>query len=234
LPQSKEKDSLTIRDLPPEERPRERLQRFGPSALSAQEIIAVILGRGIAGESVMYTAARLLKRFDDLTGLADASLEELSQVKGIGPAKASQIKAAFELSKRVQNAAGSSSKQPVRTPEEVMAVVRGELDGLKKEHFRVLCLDTRNFLIKDAGVSIGSLDASIVHPREVFKEAISACASSVIFVHNHPSGDPRPSDDDIRLTKRLAEVGELVGISVIDHVITGSEKFVSLKREGLF
>jgi len=228
------KKSFTIHDLPLSERPRERLQKLGVEALSSQEILAVILGRGVAGESVMVTAQRLLSQFGNLKGIASASVEELSQVKGIGIAKASQIKAAFELSSRLEGYSEVGDKPIVKTPEDVVSLVRGKLKGKKREHFLAILLDTRNQLIRVSEISIGSLDTSIVHPREVFKEAISASATSVIFVHNHPSGDPGASEDDIKLTKRLAEVGEIVGIDVLDHIILGDKDYLSLKREGLF
>ena len=228
------KDSFTIHDLPVSERPRERLQKFGAEALSAQEILALILGRGVSGESVMVTGQRLLRRFGNLKGIAGASLEELFQVKGIGLAKASQIKAAFELASRLDGYSETGKKTIVKTPEDVVSLLRGRLKDKKKEYFVVLLLDTRNQLIKTSEVSVGSLDASIVHPREVFKEAITGSAASVILVHNHPSGDPAASDDDISLTKRLVEAGEIVGIDVLDHVIIGDNNYLSLKREGLF
>jgi len=226
--------SFTIHDLPLSERPRERLQKLGVEALSAQEILAVILGRGVSGESVMVTAQRLLSKFGNLKGIAEASVEELSQVRGIGIAKAAQIKAAFELSSRLDGYAQTRAKTVVKTPEDVIGVVGGRLRGKKKEYFLALLLDTRNQLIKVAEISVGSLDSSIVHPREVFKEAISASAAAVIFAHNHPSGDAEASPDDIELTKRLAEAGELVGIEVLDHIIIGGKNYSSLKRKGLF
>jgi len=226
--------SMTIHDLPLSERPRERLQRFGVEALSAQEILSLILGRGIAGESVMVTAQRLLSQFGSLKGIAGASVEELSQVKGIGLAKASQIKAAFELANRLEGSLEISRKPLVKKPENVVDLVRGRIKKKKKEHFLAILLDTRNQFIKVAEISVGSLDSSLVHPREVFKEAISATAASVIFAHNHPSGDPTASEDDVKLTKRLAEAGEIVGIDVLDHIIIGDRVYLSLKREGLF
>lgn len=222
------KDSFTVRDLPPDERPRERLIHRGVESLSAQEILAVILGRGVKGESVMVTAQKLLSKFGSLRGIADSSVEELSRVNGIGPAKAAQLKAAFDLSRRLADGP-RQDRAPVKSPEDVVAVLAGTLKGKKKEHFLVLLLDTRNRLIRVSPVSVGTLDSSIVHPREVFKEAISASAASVIFVHNHPSGDPEPSPDDIELTRRLVEAGRLLGILVLDHVIVGDGAFLSLK-----
>lgn len=163
------KKSFTIHDLPISERPRERLQKFGVEALSAQEILALILGRGIAGESVMVTAQRLLSQFGSLKGIASASVEELSQVKGIGIAKASQIKAAFELANRLEGYSDAGSKPVVKTPDDVVGLVRGRLKGKKKEYFLALLLDTRNQLIKVAEISVGSLDGSLVHPRRCSK-----------------------------------------------------------------
>jgi len=227
------KDSFTVRDLPLSERPRERLLKLGSEALSAQEILALILGRGIKGESVMVTSQKLLSRFGNLKGVANASLEELTQTRGIGPAKAAQIKAALELSKRLEADVGEKPRPVLKSPKDVVAVVKSQLKGKKKEHFLVICLDTRNRFINCKPVSIGSLDTSIVHPREVFKEAVSSSAASVIFVHNHPSGDPEPSKEDVELTKRLAKAGEIIGIDVLDHIIVCDKSYLSLKAKNL-
>jgi len=183
---------------------------------------------------VMVTAQRLLSQFGNLKGIAGASVEELSQIKGIGLAKAAQIKAAFELANRLEDYSEAGDKPLVKTPDDVASLVRSRLRGKKKEHFLALLLDTRNQLIKVSEISVGSLDTSVVHPREVFKEAISASAASVIFVHNHPSGDTEASEDDIRLTKRLAEAGEIMGIDVLDHIIICDKQYLSMKGKGLF
>jgi DNA repair protein RadC len=228
------KNSFTVRDLPLSERPRERLLKLGSEALSAQEILALILGRGTKGESVMVISQKLVSRFGDLKAIANASVEELTQIKGIGPAKAAQIKAALELSRRLEADASEKPKPVLKSPGDVAAEVRSKLKGKKKEHFLVLCLDTRNRLIDSRLISIGSLDTSIVHPREVFKEAVSSCAASVIFAHNHPSGDPEPSKEDIELTKRLAAAGEIMGIDVLDHIIVCDKSHSSLKAKNLF
>jgi DNA repair protein RadC len=182
----------------------------------------------------MMTSQKLLSRFGSLKGVACASVEELTQMRGIGSAKAAQIKAALELSRRLESDAGERPNRILKSPEDVVAVARGQLKGKKKEHFLVLCLDTRNGLINRKLVSMGSLDTSIVHPREVFKEAVSSCAASVIFAHNHPSGDPEPSREDIELTKRLVEAGEIIGIEVLDHIIVCDKDYVSLKARNMF
>lgn len=225
--------SFTLRDLPISERPRERLLQHGIEALSSQEILALILGRGTKGEPVMVASQRLLSTFGNVKGIADASMEELMQIKGIGTAKAAQIKAAFELGRRAAASDYQATGGAVSKPEDVVAQVRMKLKDKKKEHFWVLLLDTRNKVIKMSEVSVGSLNASIVHPREVFKEAISASAASVILAHNHPSGDPQPSKEDIEITKNLVAAGQLMGIEVLDHIIVGDKDYISMKAQRL-
>lgn len=179
----------------------------------------------------MVTAQRLLSRFGNIRGISNASLEELSTVKGIGIAKASQIKALFELAKRKDE--DSIEKVPIKTSGDVVKIVRARLKDKKKEHFVILCLDTRNCLIKMGDISIGALDANYVHPREVFKEAIQSLAYSIILVHNHPSGNPEPSEDDLVITRRLIESGKIIGIEVKDHIIITENGHFSFKEKKL-
>lgn len=223
--------SFTIHDLPKDERPRERLVKFGEQALSAQELLQLILGRGVAGESVAITAQKLLSHFGSLQKLSEASIEELSSIKGIGLAKAAQIKAAFEIGRRLSTQAPSYKSKELTDPEKVYRLVKSKLKDYHKEHFYIIALNSRNYSI--AEVSVGSLNASIVHPREVFAEAIKSKAASVIFVHNHPSGDPDPSEGDLLLTKKLVESGKILGIEVFDHIIVVKDGFFSFKNKGL-
>ena len=188
--------SFTIHDLPKEERPRERLVKFGEQALSAQELLQIILGRGIAGESVAVTAQKLLSQFGSLQRLAEASIEELSSVKGIGIAKATQIKAVFEISRRLSTQTPSYKSKELTNPEKVFKFMRSRIKDYKKEHLYVIALNIRGWTV--AEVSVGTLDTMLGHPREAFVEAIKSNASSVIFVHNHPSGNTEPSKEDFR------------------------------------
>ena len=228
------KKSFTVRDMPEQDRPRERLQRFGIQALSTPEVIALILGRGIKGEPVLVCAQRLLNDFGDLKGIAAASVDMLMNTYGIGPAKASQLVAAFELARRADMNVEIGVKISARNPQEIAEFIQNTLKGKKKEHFIALLLDTRNRLTNVVEISIGNLDTSIAHPREVFKEAIAATASSIIIAHNHPSGDCTPSADDIELTKRLVKAGEIIDITVLDHIIVSDTGYLSLKAKGLF
>lgn len=230
------KNYYTINDLPHTERPRERLANYGAEALSAQELLALILGRGIAGEPVMLTAQKLLARFGSLEQLVNASLEDLQSVKGIGFAKACQLHATLEISRRIHDKssrqAGSKFKT-LLTPEAVYQVIKPKIAHLKKEHFILASFDTRNRLIGVDTISVGTLNSSLVHPRELFSVAIRRHAASVIIAHNHPSGDPDPSDEDLRVTKKLVEAGKLMGIQVLDHIVVAQDSFFSFSSESI-
>lgn len=222
--------SFTIHDLPFEERPRERLVKFGEQALSVQELLQLILGRGVAGESVAVTAQKLLVEFGSLQKLSEASIEELSSVKGIGLAKATQIKAVFEIGRRISTQAPSYKSKELTDPEKVFKFMRSKIKDYHKEQFYMIALNTRNLTVSE--VSVGTLDANLVHPREIFSEAIKSKAASVILVHNHPSGNPEPSEDDLVITKKLTEAGKILGIEVTDHIIIARTSYFSFKEKG--
>ena len=230
------KNSFTIHDLPLEERPRERLVKFGEQALSVQELLQVILGRGIAGESVAVTAQKLLTDFGSLEKLSEATVEELSQIRGIGLAKACQIRACFEIARRTyNNDQTSKTNQKAKTvlsAEDVYKLVKSKLKNYTKEHFFVLSFDTRSKFLGMDEISIGTLNANLVHPRETFEAAIHRHSAQVIIVHNHPSGNTEPSKEDLEVTRKLVESGKILGIEVTDHVIVSKDSFVSLKERG--
>lgn len=223
---------LTIKSLPEELRPRERMQKAGPGALSAAELLAITLGSGSMEESALDLAHRLLQSSRGLRFLAEASFEELCGVKGIGPAKAAQVQAAVELGKRL--ACMEQGLRPtVRSPQDVCSFVMEEMCYLDREHFRVVILNTKNQVLAVETISVGSLNSSLVHPREVFKPAVLKSAAAVILLHNHPSGDATPSSEDLEITRRLAEAGKLIGIEVLDHIIIGDHVFTSLKERAV-
>jgi DNA repair protein RadC len=215
-----------------DERPRERLIRYGAQALSSTELLAIALRTGTEDRSAQEMAEHLLQRFHGLRGVAKASLKELARVKGVGPTKAMQIAACVELGRRLA-ARVSEPKPIIHSPEDVADLLMPELSGEKKEHVKSLLLDTKNRVMSVNSVSVGSLDSSIVHPREVFKDAIAASAASIILAHNHPSGDPTPSQEDQQITLRLVKAGEILGVDVLDHLILGDGKWVSLKQIGM-
>ncbi len=223
--------TFTIHDLPEEERPRERLIKLGEQALSVPELLQLILGRGIAGESVAITSQKLLSQFGSLQKLSEANVEELSEIKGIGLAKATQIKAVFEIGRRINTQTVPYKSKELIDPKNVYQLIKSKLKNYHKEHFYIIILNSRNWSVEE--VSIGSLNTSIVHPREVFAEAIRNKAASVIFVHNHPSGNPEPSESDLVTTKKLVEGGKILGIEVLDHVIITKKTFLSMKEKGL-
>ncbi|MGJ7920552.1 RadC family protein [Neobacillus sp. LXY-4] len=224
-------DSLMIRDFPQDERPRERFIQHGPTSLSNHELLAIMLRTGTKNESVLQLSNRLLTHFEGLRLLKDATLEEITAIKGIGSAKAIQILAAVEIGRRIANLV-HEDRYVIRSPEDGAKLMMNEMRFLTQEHFVCLYLNTKNQVLHKQTVFIGSLNASIVHPREVFKEALRRSAASIIAVHNHPSGDPAPSREDIEVTKRLAECGKIIGIDLLDHLIIGENKYVSLKEKG--
>lgn len=227
-----ERYTVAIKELPTEERPRERLLRYGPQALSTAELLAIVLRTGTQERSAIGLAEYLLSQHDGLRGVATSSVDELARVKGIGPVKGVQIAACVELGRRLA-AYVDVERQAIRSPEDVAQYLMPKMRDAAKEHFVSVLLDTKNRVMKTLTVSVGSLDASIVHPREVFKDAIAASAASVIVAHNHPSGDPTPSAEDRQVTARLVEAGQLLGIEVLDHLIIGDGRWISLKAQGM-
>lgn len=226
--------TFTVRDLPRSERPRERLIRFGADKLSSQELLALVIGRGIPQRSVMTIAQELIARFGSIQGISNATIAELSHIKGIGMARATQLKAVFELGKRQEiEKENNYESYDIRDPQGVVRAVRKTIKDKAKEHFKLILLNTRNKIIGLSTVSIGTLNASLVHPREVFKDAIRHSASSVVVAHNHPSGNPEPSEEDLKITRRLVDSGKILGIEVLDHIIIGKNAFISLKTKGL-
>ena len=223
---------LMIRDFPISERPRERLLKEGAQALSNQELIAVILGTGTRKESVLQLSQRILHYFNGLRLLKESTVKELKLINGVGDTKAMQLLAAIELGSRVHKLAQVEDRVVIRSPEDVSRFVMEDMRFLQQEHFVALYLNTKNYVIHKKTVFIGSLNSSIVHPREIFKEAFRHSAASIICLHNHPSGDPTPSREDIEVTKRLVESGRVVGIELLDHIIIGDKKFTSMKEKG--
>ncbi|MCX7711357.1 MAG: DNA repair protein RadC [Clostridia bacterium] len=226
---------LKMKDLPLSERPYEKLEKLGAEMLSNAELLAIIIKTGNRKESSLDLANRVLscdKADKGLPFLHDLSLEQLREIDGIGKVKAVQVKALTELSKRMASTFNMHAKKALTSPQDVCGLLMEEMRHLKKEVFKGVLLDVKNHVIKQVNVSVGSLNSSIVHPREVFSEAVKMSCSSIIFVHNHPSGDPEPSREDIHTTNRLVDAGNILGIKVLDHIIIGDGKYVSLKEKG--
>jgi DNA repair protein RadC len=222
---------LVIRDLPAGERPRERMDQYGPEALSNSELLAIVLRVGSRGESAVRLGERLLSEFEGLAGIARARIPQLSALPGMGLAKAAQVKAAFELGKRLATSV-DEARAVVRGAADVVALVREELRLREQECLAAVFLDARNQVLRMRILTVGTLTGSPAHPREVFKEALAQGCASVILCHNHPSGDPTPSRDDVALTARMVKAGEVMGIPVLDHIIIGGGRYVSLKEAG--
>lgn len=224
---------MRMKQLPCEERPRERLESQGVDALSNIELIAVILGSGTQGKPVLTLAAELLARFSSFVALAEASITELCELKGLGKAKAIQLKAALGISHRLAKEIGVP-KGSILTAEQAYLFVRDHLAYQKKEIFGVILQDVRGCAIKWEEISVGTLTQTLVHPREVFYPAVQHRAASLILAHNHPSGDPSPSPQDLHLTRILIQAGRLFGIHINDHIIVTNSGYVSLKECGVF
>lgn len=217
---------LQIRDLPEEEKPREKLRRHGPTALKNYELIAVILGRGSRKEGILELSRRIISQYGNQVIFSKGDVEKIEKVLGLSPVQACQLVASFELGRRLF---GKQTEVFLKSPQEVFEYAK-DLTRLKKEYLRGLYVDTRNKLIRDEVIAIGTLNASLTHPREVFHPAIESHAAAIILVHNHPSGDPSPSKDDIELTRQIYKASRILNIDILDHVIIGNEKYVSLKE----
>ena len=222
----------TIREMPTSERPRERLVEYGSKNLSNTELIAILLRTGSTGENVITLSARLLTRFGGLAGLGKAAFAELCGERGLSEAKACQLLAALELGRRYISLA-PEERIIISTPQDAANLVTGEMGSLEQEHLRVILLNTRNEVLSTHEVYVGNVNSSVVRPAEVFRPAVRNNATSLIVVHNHPSGNPAPSDDDIAITADLVESGKLLGIEVLDHLVIGSgQRYVSMNENG--
>ena len=227
-----DKPVYRIADLPADERPRERLARLGPQALSTAELLAILLRVGVQGENAVQVGQRLLSKFKNLAGLQRVPFEEICEQHGIGKAKAAQIKAAIELGRRLMIET-PDERPTINSPADAAALVAYEMSALEQEHLRVILLDTRNGVLDIVEIYKGSVNSSQVHVGELFKPAIRRNASAIIVVHNHPSGDPTPSPDDVAVTRAIVQAGKLLDVDVLDHMVIGQGKWVSLKERGL-
>jgi len=221
-----------ITDLHETERPRERLASLGPQALTNAELIAILLRVGVTGENAVQVGQRLLQQFGGLGGLHRAPIEELIDQHGIGEAKAAQIKAAIELGRRL-TLESPEERPTINSPADAAALVQYEMSALEQEHLRVLLMDTRNHVLDISEIYRGSVNTSQVRVGEVFKAAIRRNATAIIIIHNHPSGDPTPSPDDVAVTRAFVQAGKLVDVDVLDHLIIGRGRFTSMKERGL-
>jgi len=220
----------TIRELPQRERPRERLREFGPKSLSNTELIAILLRTGLPGENVLALSSRLLARFDGLAGLGRVSFAELCAERSLSEAKSSQLMAALELGRRFVSLA-PQERAVINSPQDVANLLLAEMSVLDQEHLKVLLLNTRNEVLGIQEIYVGNVNSSVIRASEVFRPAVQANAPSIIVVHNHPSGDPAPSSQDVDITKELISAGKLLGIELLDHVVLGSgNRFVSLNE----
>ncbi len=229
---SNSKPAYRISDLHESDRPRERLASLGPQALTNAELLAILLRVGVQGENAVEVGQRLLKKFGGLSGLHRVPLKELTAQRGIGGAKAAQIKAAIELGRRL-TLESPEERPAINSPADAAALLQYEMSALQQEHLRVILLDRRNRVLEVNEVYKGSVNSSQVRVGELFRDAVRANASAIIVVHNHPSGDPTPSPDDVAVTRAVAQAGKLLDVDVLDHIVIGQGRWVSLKEKGL-
>lgn len=224
--------TYTIRDLPEGERPRERLARVGPQAMSTAELLAIILRVGSGGENAVRLGERLMAEFNGLSGLTRAAVGELQEVRGVGLAKATQIMAALELGRRLM-ATSPEERPTISSPADAANLLMSEMAFLDQEHLRAILLDTRNRVLGIRTIYIGSLNTAVIRLAEVFRPAIRENAAALIVAHNHPSGDPSPSPEDVSVTREMVKAGKLLELRLLDHLIIGRHRYVSLKERGL-
>src|SRR3989338_4954643 len=224
--------TYTLHDLPVDERPLERLVKYGIESLSLQELLSLIFGRGVKGEPVISISQKLISSFGSLDSLSEASIEELKKIKGLGLAKACQLKACFEISRRLRKEENLNKKKNkiINSPKDIFPLLKEKVINFYKEYFMVASLDNRNKIINIDTVSVGTLNSSLIHPRETFEIAIKNHAAGIIICHNHPSGELKPSEDDLIVTQDLVKAGKLLGIEVFDHLIITKDGYYSFKE----
>lgn len=225
-------EPLKIKDIPQSERPREKLLSQGVESLNNEELLAIILGTGVKGENVINLSRRIISELNGLDGILSASLEQVKAIKGVKDSKGSQIIAIAELSKRI-GSLKTTIRQKVNKPNDLADLLYPEMTSLTQEVLKLIILNTKNEILKTKDVFKGTLNSSLVHPREIFNEALKSSAASIIICHNHPSGDPTPSKEDITITKRISDCGRLLGVNLTDHIIIGNNKYVSLREKGI-
>lgn len=225
--------SIKLKDMPEFERPREKLLALGAESLTNSELLAIILKTGVKGENVVSLSGRIISEFGGLDGILSAGYNDITQIRGVKDSKATQIIALAELFRRFQTIRSQKQQFKVTRPSDLAELLYNEFIDYNQEILKLVMLNTKNIVIGIKDVFKGSLNSSIVHPREIFSEALKRNSASIIVCHNHPSGDPTPSKEDINITLRLKECGKIVGIDLIDHIVLGNNKFVSLKEKGI-
>ena len=225
--------NLKLSDIPVNERPMEKLLKFGADNLSNAELLAVLLRTGTRGENIISLSTRILSEINGLDGLLNLNIEEIRKIKGVKDVKASQILAVVELFSRFKTLKASKEELKITSPNDIGNLLINEMSNLNQEVLKVILLNTKNIVIGEKDIFKGTLNSSIVHPREIFREAVRRGSASIIVAHNHPSGDPTPSKEDINITLRIKECSNIIGIGLLDHIIIGNNKFISLKEKGI-